>query len=446
MTSFEKKIYSFCLANGLFENCTGVVLAVSGGPDSMAMLRFFIKNKSLFSFPFLCATVDHSIRKEGREEAAAVEEYCKRNGVVFEGLKVDIPNTCPKNVSTETYSREVRYSFFDSLREKYGFSHIVTAHTSDDNAETVLMNIIRGTALSGLCGIPPLRGDLVARPLLCCEKKELIDYCEKEKVGFFTDKTNSENIYRRNVVRNVIIPELEKENPAIKKSLNRLSVTAATDEKFISDEAKKALKEVSFSDGKAEIPLAFGERLSKAVLTRVIRSAFFSVAGKELSFEMTEDMYSLFTEKQTSDRIFIFGFEARRKYSSVVISKPDAGEKQVLQINAKINTEIPFFDGIVKIVEKRDGEKKNADCIFLENTDGLILRNRRAGDVFGIKNGTKPLRRMYIDKKIPSDIREKLPVLEQNGEILWAAKIGAAYPHRACGNGNFCEIIFDISE
>ena len=100
----------------------------------------------------------------------------------------------------------------------------------------------------------------------------------------------------------------------------------------------------------------------------------------------------------------------------------------------------------MKIVEKRDGEKKNADCIFLENTDGLILRNRRAGDVFGIKNGTKPLRRMYIDKKIPSDIREKLPVLERNGEILWAAKIGAAYPRRACGNGNFCEIIFDISE
>ena len=160
---------------------------------------------------------------------------------------------------------------------------------------------------------------------------------------------------------------------------------------------------------------------------------------------MTEELYSLFTEKQTSARTELFGFTVTRKYSSVEIAKPDGDAPQVLQINAKINTEIPFFNGIVKIVEKEDGEKKNGNCVFLENTENLLLRNRQQGDVFKIKNGTKPLRRIFIDKKIPSDIRGKLPVLVQNGEIIWAAKVGAAYRKKNT-DCKMYEIIFDISE
>lgn len=447
MTPFENKIFRFCEAEKLFENCTGAVLAVSGGPDSMALLRFFVKNREKFAFPILCATVDHRIRIESADELRAVAEFCEKNGVVFEGKSVNIPETCPKNVSTETYARTVRYSFFDELREKYGYSHVVTAHTSDDNVETVLMNIIRGTSVSGLCGIPPLRDDLVARPLLRCEKSELISYCESEGVEFFTDKTNEENIYRRNVVRNVIIPLLEKENPAVKKAINRLSAAAATDEEFLSSETEEVLTLTEISEKKAKIPLSLFAERPKAVMTRVIRSVFFSLSGKELSYDMTESVYLLYLQKSTSASVRLFEYVARRNYDCIELFLPEREKTEVLQINAKVNTEIPFFDGIVKIIKREASEKRNSNSVFLEDCDGLILRNRKQGDVFSnTKNGSKPLRRMYIDKKIPSDIRDRLPVLEKNGEIYWGAEIGAAYKHRAAKNGDFYEIIFEKQE
>ena len=290
MTEFERKILDYCCKENLFEDCSGLVLAVSGGPDSMALLRFFEKNRTKFPFPLLCASVDHSIREESREEVSFVKSYCTQRHINFEELKINIPELCPKGVSTETFAREKRYEFFFSLKEKYGFSHIATAHTSDDNAETVLMNIIRGAALGGICGIPPKRKDGVVRPLLSCEKSELINYCEAENIKYFTDKTNSMNIYRRNTVRNVIIPLLEKENPSVKKSLNRLSLSARCDDDFILSQAEKAFKKVILKEKSVSIPLSLYETEHKAVLCRVIRKAFGKVSPRDLSYDMTENV------------------------------------------------------------------------------------------------------------------------------------------------------------
>lgn len=450
MNAFEKKIFSFCNKYNLFKNCKGLILAVSGGPDSMALLGFFEKNRDSFSFPLLCATVDHSIRRESEEEAAYVEKFCSKRGIPFEKLVVDIPSLCPKGVSTETFSRNVRYDFFFSLKEKYSFSHIATAHTSDDNAETVLMNIIRGCSVSGLAGIPVSRPDGVVRPLLCCEKSELINYCVDEKIQYFIDSTNAENIYRRNVVRNVIIPVLEKENPSIRGALNRLSVSAGIDDSFIDSFAEKIAKGININERRkfASIPISLWEENNKAVFSRLIRKVFSRLSGKELSFSMTEDVLSLFDNKFTSNKVQLFDFYALRTYSSVDFIKIDVEEgknNEFLQIKAKINTEIPFFDGIIKIVERKSPHKKNRDCIPKINMDDAVFRTRKSGDVFkNTKSGRKLIRRLFIDKKIPFGIRDKVPLLEKNGEILWAFGLGAAADRRADDCDEFYEVIFKL--
>lgn len=449
MTDLEKKIFAFAEKNGLFEGCCGLVLAVSGGPDSMAMLHFFEKHRKEFAFPLVCATVDHKIREESRKEAEAVRNFCSEKEIPFELLEADIPSDCPKGVSTETYARQVRYGFFFSVKEKYGFSHIATAHTSDDNAETVLMNIIRGCAVSGLSGIPAKRDDGVIRPLLQCEKKELINYCESENIRYFTDKTNAENIYRRNVIRNTVIPLLEKENPSVKKSLNRLSYAANADEKYLSEKADEFLRSATFKENSVSFPLNKAKKTDEAVLSRAVRKAFFRLSKKEMPFDMTEDVMSLFEKGLTSDRVQLYDFYAVRGYSSVdIVSGSDASKSReenigFLQINAKINTEIPFFNGIVKIVERKAPYKKNKNCIPVLPLENAVFRNRREGDVFrNIKTGKKPLRRLFIDRKIPASERSTLPLLELDGEIIWAAHIGTAANVRADGCDVFYEIVF----
>lgn len=447
MTDFEKKVFDFSNKEKLFENCRGLILAVSGGPDSMALLRLFEKNRDIFSFPILCATVNHSIREESEEEVSFLENYCFRGNILFEKIKVDIPNICPKNVSVETFAREIRYKFFFELKEKYGFSHIATAHTSDDNAETVLMNIIRGCALSGICGIPPKREDGVVRPLLSCEKSELIGYCESENIKYFIDKTNNENIYRRNIIRNIIIPMLEKENPSVKKSINRLCRSARVDEDFILSETDKALKSVAIQEKSASIPISLFYSLSRAVFLRVIRKTFSKLSNKELSFDMTEDIFKLFSEKNTSDKVQVYDFYAVRTYNSVDFLSSFSENNKFLQIKAKINTEIPFFNGIVRIVKRAAPYKKNKNCISVKDFEDAFFRTRMAGDTFqNTKNGNKLIKKMFIDKKVSSSLRNKIPILEKNGKIIWAAFLGAAFSERADNCDEFYEVIFKLNE
>ena len=157
----------------LFEGCTGAVLAVSGGSDSMTMLSWFIENSPVL---FAVGHFNHGLRAEADGEQKMLEEFCREKNVPFFAEKADIAKLCPKGVSTETLAREKRYAFLDALRKKLGYSHIFTAHNKNDNVETFLLNLIRGTGTDGACGIPPLRKDLVARPLLDLSKSEIVAY------------------------------------------------------------------------------------------------------------------------------------------------------------------------------------------------------------------------------------------------------------------------------
>lgn len=196
-----------------------VILAVSGGPDSMCLLdlcRRILKPEQI-----VVAHFDHHVREDSGRDAAIVRDYCAKHGLVFELSEADILDEAENQKRTvEEMGRILRYAFFRELREKYGAKYIVVAHHGDDQIETILMHFVRGTNLHGLSGMSEMEGDIL-RPLLSCTKKELLEYIDQERIEYAVDSTNLEATASRNILRLKVIPELLKINPGLSQTLQR---------------------------------------------------------------------------------------------------------------------------------------------------------------------------------------------------------------------------------
>ena len=225
--------------------CPGdkIVVGVSGGPDSMCLLEILteIKQKSsqngtspLATFDFVVAHVNHMIREEAKEDEEYVKNYCMKNDIQFYGKSIDVQKIANTNkISTEEAGRNARYKFFDEVLQKIKGNKIAIAHNKNDKVETMIMNELRGCGLQGLKGIEPIR-DKYIRPLIECERKEIEEYCRDNDIEPRIDKTNFENVYTRNKIRNIIIPYIEQEfNPNFIETMNRLSNLVTEQEEYI---------------------------------------------------------------------------------------------------------------------------------------------------------------------------------------------------------------------
>ena len=224
----EDEIKKTIKENSLINSNEKVVIGVSGGPDSMCLLNVLNKLKNEMQFEIVVAHINHMIRKEADLETEYVKRYCKKNNIEYFVKKVDVIQKAFKDkIGTEEAGRKVRYDFFEEVRRKTNANKIATAHNANDNAETILMNLIRGSGISGLKGIEFIRNNIIIRPLLSCNRTEIEEYCNKEALNPKFDESNKENNYTRNKIRNLLIPYIQKEfNPNIVESLNRLSSLA----------------------------------------------------------------------------------------------------------------------------------------------------------------------------------------------------------------------------
>lgn len=211
-----------------------VVIGVSGGPDSMTLLHILYELKDKIGFQIYVAHINHMIREEANSETEYVQNFCKKLSVECYIKKIDIQQYAKDfKISTELAGRNVRYDFFEEIAQKVKANKIATAHNANDNAETVLMNFIRGSGTSGLKGIEKIRDGKFIRPIIECNRKEIEDYCIENDLQPKYDKTNKENIYTRNKIRNLLIPYIEKEfNPNIIESINRLSTIALKEDEY----------------------------------------------------------------------------------------------------------------------------------------------------------------------------------------------------------------------
>ena len=242
----EKEVLTTIKKYNMINDGDKVVIGVSGGPDSITLLNVLNKFKEKLNIKIYVAHINHSIREEADEETEYVREFCKKIDVEFFCKKIDVESEAKKlKIGTEEAGRNIRYAFFEEVAEKVEANKIATAHNSNDNAETVLMNIIRGTSISGLKGIEKMRDNKFIRPLIETTRATIEEYCKKEKLNPRYDKSNKENVYTRNKIRNLLIPYIQKEfNPNIIEGINRLSNIAEEEERFINSMVEEEYKRI----------------------------------------------------------------------------------------------------------------------------------------------------------------------------------------------------------
>lgn len=236
----------------LIKENDSIVIGVSGGPDSICLLHVLNEIKNELNFKIYVAHINHMIREEADEETEYVKEFCKNLGIECYIKRIDVVKIANNlKRGTEETGRQIRYEFFNEVLEKTNSNKIATAHNNNDKVETILMNILRGSGTSGLKGIEPIRDNKYIRPLINTSREEIEEYCETNKLEPRIDKSNNENIYTRNKIRNVVIPYIKKEfNPNILKTINRLSEVANEENEYLNKITKETFNKIKVCSDK----------------------------------------------------------------------------------------------------------------------------------------------------------------------------------------------------
>ncbi len=409
-----------------------IVIGVSGGPDSIALLHFLFMNR----YRVVAAHLNHCLRgKDSDDDQNFVKGFCASLKVPFVYKRVDIKSLSKeKKLSIEEAGRIERYKFFDQVAEKYKANKIALAHHADDNIETFLMRLLRGTGIKGLCGIP-IERDKIIRPMINVFKEEIYDYLKRNNLTFREDLSNLSNKFLRNRIRNQIIPALEKENPQIKGIILNLIKGFSKDysilQKFITKKYKKIVKR---RDDAIIIPLKKLRSIPNSLVGFIIRTGIADISGNltnisskhiDSIIKLEKGLLSLpnktFAIKNTNDLVLTSNVELlkaeRVKKFNYQLKIP--GSIYIKEIGKRLNA---MFCKRPKNIFKISGKSAIVDFDKLDG-DRLIVRNYIFGDKFvplGMK-GEKKLQDFFVDIKIPQDKKHKIPVICDSKKIVWIA-------------------------
>ena len=383
-------------------------LAVSGGVDSMLMLH---KIASLSPRPnFYVVTVNHGIRLEAGNDCRFVADYCKQLGVECKVVTVDVPSYCEQNkVSIETGARLLRYQVFDSLDCDF----VCLAHNANDNAETVLMHILRGSGARGATGIKWQNGKYL-RPLLDMSREQIEQYAKEHNVPYVNDSTNGDTKYTRNFIRHKVFPLLNDLNPAAQQNILRFAENIAQDDEYL--ESLADISTVEFDDKAARIPKQLLQQPSPIAYRLLVK--VFNRLGVYYDIEKVhlDKLVALADNVGGKSVNLPFGYTAINDYGYVTICLSETDATQNFEIPFKVgHTETPV--GVVEISAEVLPYSLRIDVDKIPQT--AVFRTRRAGDSFTkFGGGTKPLKKYLIDKKIPERNRDSLLLVADGDEVL----------------------------
>lgn len=277
----KEKVLSTIKKFNLIQPNDKIILGVSGGPDSISMLNILNEIKEDLEIEIYVAHINHMIREEANDEEKYVQNYCTQNNIDCYVKKIDVKKFAETNkIGIEEAGRNIRYDFFEEVMQKVEANKIAIAHNKNDKIETIIMNLLRGSGLSGLKGIEPIRDNKYIRPLIECERQEIEQYCEQHQLNPRIDKTNFENDYTRNKIRNIVIPYIEKEfNPNVIETMDRLSQVATDESDYINLQAQKIYEKMLIDKTENEIILKLKDFNQQE---KVIKSRILLLAIKEL--------------------------------------------------------------------------------------------------------------------------------------------------------------------
>ncbi len=401
-----------------------VLVALSGGADSSVLLDVLMRVSSALSLDICAAHLNHMLRgKDADKDEAFARDKCLSYGIDFISERCDVAKAAKESgESTELCARNIRYDFLERARRELQADVIATAHNANDNLETMLFNLSRGSGIDGLCGIPPVRGNIV-RPLIECTREEIEKYAEESGVPFCVDKTNEELVYTRNKIRHTVIPSLKDIHENAVLNASRTARILKAEAEFLNRAASLRYEEISCSQNSC---LA-DELIAEPALTARICEM---LAGKTLEFRHIEQIVALAKSDSPSDRINLpGGLLVRREYEKIVFEK--AAETELLP--AVLVEEGSFFWGDYVISAKKT--ENNGKIHNLLNTffvpcgkihGDLVIRGRKTGDEIKLpKRKTKTLKHLFIDEKIPRDERDRIPVLADDEKVFGVFGIGA---------------------
>lgn len=432
----EEKVLRTIKDNRLIQDKDNVVVGVSGGPDSMALLYLLLHAQKHIDFNILVAHVNHGVRGE---EADADELFVKRKaqelGLPFFSTRVDMEAYGDRHkISHEEAGRKLRYGFFRNILKSYQGGKIAVAHNMNDQAETLLMRIMRGTGIDGLSGMKFKSGDII-RPILNITRQEIEAYIEDNKIETVLDRTNLIPIYTRNKVRLELIPYIEDNfNPNIIETLWRLSQTSQTDSEFLRKYTEERYSEIVKSEGTRQLVLdaAGFKDLALGIQQRIIIFALTRLLGQYKGFgeQHISAVAELFRTASTGKVLHLpNNIRARVTYDSLIVEVFEEEAKKPFVYDLTMGYNYPcglnysFYTRIVDIDEISLNDKlPNIKYFDYDRIKGkLSVRNRRAGDRFAPygMEGSKKLKDFFIDLKVPREERDRIPLIVDEENIIW---------------------------
>lgn len=435
---------------GMLEQKDAVVVGVSGGPDSVALLHILLKLSSKYSLKLGVAHLNHSLRQDDSDqEADFVSALAKKFNLSCYLEKVDIRKyQLEKKLSLEDAGRRARYAFFNQVAEADKFNKIALGHHADDNAELVLMNLFRGSGPLGLSGIPKVRNHKIIRPLIELKRYQLITFLNKNGLNYVSDTSNKDTEYIRNRIRHKLIPLLETSyNPKIIDTLNRLTSIVSSEEEWIEGVVHLAFKKTVLSIADNQITLSVA-RLSESHLAlqrRIIRKAIATIKGdlRRISFSHIGSAINLLKGRTAlgtldfPDRIRI---QRSEDILTVTRQKNALRDFEIKSGRVSANAFVHKIEQPGSIFVKEVGlhlkftETDSKDLPDLCRTGQktaffdrdsirfpLVIRNFQPGDRFKPLGamGTQKIKKYFIDKKVPKAERAKCAVLLSQGKIIW---------------------------
>lgn len=421
------------------------LVAFSGGADSSFLLYLMHRLSRELDFPLYAAHVNHGIRgDEAIRDRDFCEDVCRGYGIELFSLDADVPRIAKeRGVSLEVAARDVRYDFFDEIMAQKNIDVLVTAHNADDNLETMLFRLSRGTGVDGLCGIPPLRKlkneKILLRPILSLEKTEIIELCNENNIDFVVDSTNSDTAYTRNMIRHKVLPILEKINPSVYGAAGKVAHLLSLDADYLNKEAEMRLlaencNSIDFLNSQHKairarmISLLYAKN-SSAMLEAVHIEAVMRLidGGKPHSEISLPDEISAVIE----DGKLIFVKKPRNKAADEK-EKGDylffPSENQEISIGGVY--EVGLYTKTSHTTQQNQINDKNFHPEFTQifiRSDRikgrLYVRPRRAGDKIRVGNMSKDVRKLFSENKIPLSKRDIYPIFCDDCGILWIPNI-----------------------